>query len=92
MYQHPVLLSNLAFWFFKSVLFYCFLLTHLTLKELDPNQPQKLEEDQKRVGTERGFAVLGSRQESCAWHTVVGGEGLCTGTAPAAWRSLTPSE
>lgn len=37
-------------------LFYCFLLTRLTFKELDPNQPLKQQEDQKRVGTAIDFA------------------------------------
>lgn len=44
--------------------FCCFLLTHLTFKELDPTQPQKQLEDQKRVGTEFGFTVVWSRTPS----------------------------
>lgn len=66
-------LTSLHAFSFLNFLFYCFLLTHPTLKELDPNQPQKLQEDQKRVGTECGFAVVWSGQESCGWYTVVGG-------------------
>lgn len=62
--------------FFLSY-FYCFLLIYLTFKELDPTQPQKQLEDQKRVGTEFGFTVVRSRTP-------------CSRTASTAWHSLTP--
>lgn len=69
--NHPTLFSNYSpkfpfpkFLFYSLhlfFLFHCFLLTHITFKELDPNQPLKQVEDQRRVG--KAFGLLWSGRD-----------------------------
>lgn len=70
--------------------YYCFLLTHITLKELDPNQPQKQLEDQTRVGTEFGFLWPGPNGHHIdGWQLTDCWDALQGRTTSTAWHSLT---